>query len=634
MERIIGILNTKINANNKHQDVVQKFKSLSTDEKRVTFMLNLMLEYGVVPQSYSDTKNPKESEKFRELGNKEFVSDPLTNTSCTKALKLYTKSIAYAPCLSEQLALAYANRSAVLFKLHKYEECIKDIDRALSLSYPDRLRIKVYIRKVECLEVLKSSNIENTIKETEQWLQKMSFEDTNYKKLNDKLSFLKKTLGSRNFETQDIIKCETKYLLPKIDTYNTEIPCASSAISLKYNDQYGRHIVAARNINPGEVICIEKPYSLLLSIEKTYTHCSNCLEVCWANIPCNNCTYAMYCSEECKAVDWKKYHDIECLVVPSMLKLNLKDLDLFVLRLAIQAVRESSIQDLRKELEDVENEKDLRRKGFSKNGIFESNQYRSILSLVTNSEKRTVDDLFRKSLDACFTLYFLATCTDMFGSPLQKDLSVLMKNPDVLFVGSLILRHQQVIPSNMHTFTEEYGLDTITRGIAALPFCSLFNHSCSLNVMRLSRSKDLIIYVLCPIKQGEQIFDNYGDCHELNSKVERQRALSERYFFDCNCVACQEDWPLYYNMKPYASFVKNTKDLRKLNQTLRKFNTYVDIVTEGNTADKPYILNDLLKMIKILHKLVPTPCLEMLNVRETLKQVYCSQGNIFEIPKL
>lgn len=94
---------------------------------------------------------------------------------------------------------------------------------------------------------------------------------------------------------------------------------------------------------------------------------------------------------------------------------------------------------------------DPRTKGFSKNGMFLSDKYRSLLGLITNTEKRSVQDLFRRSLDASFILYFLATCSNMFGSPLRKDLSVLIKNDNVTFVGGLILRHQQLIPSNIHS---------------------------------------------------------------------------------------------------------------------------------------------------------------------------------------
>lgn len=553
----------------------------------------------------------------------------MKNYTCVEALKLYTKSIAYAPYPSEQLALAYANRSAVLIKLHKYKLCIQDIDRTLALAYPNNLRAKLYVRKVECLNALKNPNVEDTIKEAQYWLEKVSLD--NRKKLNEKLKSIKNMLPSQKFKKEKFMK---QAPLPKIKTHNIEVPCASDAITIKYNDKYGRHIVATRKINPGEVIAIEKPYSLILTPDNIYTHCSNCLEVSWANIPCEYCTYAMYCSEECKAMEWKKYHDIECAIFPSMLKMNFVKLDLFSLRLAIQAVREAtSIQELRKELEEVDSCEDPRTKGFSKNGMFLSDKYRSLLGLITNTEKRSVQDLFRRSLDASFILYFLATCSNMFGNPLKKDLSVLIKNDNVIFVGGLILRHQQLIPSNIHSFSEECGLDAVERGIAAMPFFSLINHSCNPNILRHSRSNYMIIYVIYPIKKGEQLYDNYGQHYAITPKEERQKELLKQYYFKCNCLACQEDWPLYYNLKSFKSLIKKKEDESKINHVLRKFNNYVDIATEGNISDK-HIVDDLLKMIEVLYDLVPMPCAEMNNVVETLKRVYDLNGNRFEIPDL
>ncbi|XP_043785491.1 SET and MYND domain-containing protein 4-like isoform X2 [Apis laboriosa] len=588
MEKVLDALNAKIIAANKHQDLFLKYKTLCTDEDRIMFTLNVMLEYNIVPQVCDNKKDAKESEKLREQGNKIFISTPLKNYTCVEALKLYTKSIAYAPYPSEQLALAYANRSAVLIKLRKYELCIQDIDRTLALAYPNNLRAKLYIRKVECLNALKNPNIEDTIKEAQYWLEKMSLD--NKKKLNEKLKSIKNMLPSQKFKKEKFMK---QAPLPKIKTHNIEVPCASDAITIKYNDKY---------------------------------------EVSWANIPCEHCTYAMYCSEECKAMEWKKYHDIECAIFPSMLKMNFVKLDLFSLRLAIQAVREAtSIQELRKELEEVDSCEDPRTKGFSKNGMFLSDKYRSLLGLITNTEKRSVQDLFRRSLDASFILYFLATCSNMFGSPLKKDLSILIKNDNVIFVGGLILRHQQLIPSNIHSFSEECGLDAVERGIAAMPFFSLINHSCNPNILRHSRSNYMIIYVIFPIQKGEQLYDNYGQHYAITPKEERQKELLKQYYFKCNCLACQENWPLYYNLKSFKSLIKKKEDENKINHVLRKFNNYVDIATEGNISDK-HIVDDLLKMIEVLYDLVPMPCEEMNNVVETLKRVYDLNGNRFEIP--
>lgn len=73
-----------------------------------------------------------------------------------------------------------------------------------------------------------------------------------------------------------------------------------------------------------------------------------------------------------------------------------------------------------------------------------------VYGLVTHTEKSSAFDLFDKSLDASFILYFLATRTMIFGAKLPEDLSVLAKNDDVTFFGSLILKYRQIIPINMH----------------------------------------------------------------------------------------------------------------------------------------------------------------------------------------
>ncbi|XP_053983664.1 SET and MYND domain-containing protein 4-like [Hylaeus volcanicus] len=337
------------------EDHFIEFQRLHTDEERVKFTLDLMLKYNVLPNVCPATKNANESEKLRTLGNNIFVSKSLTNTSYEQALELYTKSIAYAPYPSEQLTLAYANRSAALFKLKKYEECIRDIDRALALNYPDYLKAKIYIRKIECLEALEHPNADNGIKEAQQWLDKMPLNCDYCKKLKETLISKDKMPKLCSSKRQTDAKRKTKYTFPEIKTPNTEIPCASDAISIKYNKQYGRHLVATRKIDPGEVIAIEKAYSTLYSLDNMYTHCSYCLIPCWSNIPCNYCPYSMYCSEECKTLDWEKYHDMECSVIPFMFKLDFSTTELFSVRIAVQAVKESpSIRELRQELREVD----------------------------------------------------------------------------------------------------------------------------------------------------------------------------------------------------------------------------------------------------------------------------------------
>ena len=41
------------------------------------------------------------------------------------------------------LPILFANRSAALFKMNRFTDCVEDIDEALRLGYPEKLQYKV-----------------------------------------------------------------------------------------------------------------------------------------------------------------------------------------------------------------------------------------------------------------------------------------------------------------------------------------------------------------------------------------------------------------------------------------------------------------------------------------------------------
>jgi len=113
----------------------------------------------------------------------------------------------------------------------------------------------------------------------------------------------------------------------------------------------------------------------------------------------------------------------------------------------------------------------------------------------------------------------------------------------------------------------------VERGLAAMPFCSLINHSCNPNVLRHSRPNHIVLYAMYPIRKGEQvlsyillelflsfsfyviillqILDNYGQHYAVLSKAERQQKLLKQYHFNCDCIPCRENWPLYYGLRSF-----------------------------------------------------------------------------------
>ncbi|KAG7203068.1 hypothetical protein KM043_010191 [Ampulex compressa] len=458
--------------------------------------------------------------------------------------------------------------------------------RALQLPYPDDKRWKLYIRKVESAVASRSPKLHEAINEAEQWIVEMSSEDSFRNILRDKLNSIKAS-NAKTIKKSKVQRRSERYC-PKIDSVNSEVPCASDAITIKYNELYGRHIVATRKIYP----------------------------------------------EECRLDALKSHQDVECFMFPVLTKLQFTNQDLFGVKLVIEALNEhKNIQNLRKELKEVDNNNDPRTKGFYSDGKLHSDKYRSVYSLETNTEKRSVSDMFMRTIDTCYILYILATCTSMFGN-VSINASQLAKNHDVTFIGGLILKHQQIIPTNSHSLHEERGLEGVTFGLAALPFLSFLNHSCSANTSRFSTSECTVIIAIYPIEKNEQLYDNYGQHYAISKRAVRQQRLLKQYCFNCACVPCRQDWPLFYQLGSYESLVTDFQVKRKIRTALKKFPAYVTLAEKDDMENQETVIKDLLPMIQILYDNVPLPCEEMAHVVETLIRVYAFSGNRFDIPKI
>ena len=49
---------------------------------------------------------------------------------------------------------------------------------------------------------------------------------------------------------------------------------------------------------------------------------------------------------------------------------------------------------------------------------------------------------------------------------------------------------------------------------------------------------------LAPLSPGTEVAENYGPVFYFKDRLGRRAELSGRYWFDCECQACKEDWPL------------------------------------------------------------------------------------------
>ena len=119
-------------------------------------------------------KDVEMSRSWRECGNQQFAMKEFT--SC---IETYTKSIVCCPEeFQEEMSLAVANRSAALFHLGLFEECLADINAALERNYPKRLFPKILSRKAKCLKILQNSvSYPDEVKSLEKMIKDLKIAD-------------------------------------------------------------------------------------------------------------------------------------------------------------------------------------------------------------------------------------------------------------------------------------------------------------------------------------------------------------------------------------------------------------------------------------------------------------------------
>lgn len=86
-------------------------------------------------------KNNAVSDSYRMEGNTYFK-----NRSWTEAMELYTQSLCYAQPGTQNVGLAFANRSSCFFEMKMYDKCLRDIELAEKANYPNMA--KLMVRKV------------------------------------------------------------------------------------------------------------------------------------------------------------------------------------------------------------------------------------------------------------------------------------------------------------------------------------------------------------------------------------------------------------------------------------------------------------------------------------------------------
>ncbi|XP_018374892.1 PREDICTED: SET and MYND domain-containing protein 4 isoform X2 [Trachymyrmex cornetzi] len=203
-------------------------------------------------------------------------------------------------------------------------------------------------------------------------------------------------------------------------------------------------------------------------------------------------------------------------------------------------------------------------------------------NLVTHADKRTSKDFLERSLMAAFLLKCLQR-VGFFANPTPDDgtyqrplytrnirrfllvgavfnfwnnLPNQVPGVEEITVAALLLRNLQLLQFNAHEFFETrmsaehrfHGSRPVYLGVAIYPSVARFNHDCYPAVTRYFIGRHIVIRAIRGLRPGDVIAENYGPIFTKRTLAERQRTLAGRYWFQCTCKACQEDWPRFENL--------------------------------------------------------------------------------------
>ncbi|XP_072909137.1 SET and MYND domain-containing protein 4 isoform X1 [Hemitrygon akajei] len=409
-----------------------------------------------------------------------------------QALALYSQGLRHSTADCPETALLYANRSAALFHLQRYQECLEEIDRAEQHSYPPELQHKLWDRQAACLQRL------DRFKE-----------------------------GPRVPEAQTPLSGEVE-------------PDSPPSISLQWDVTRGRHYTAARDLQPGEVVLQEEAFATVLvsggqpSTQDLYCHL--CLRPTDLPLPCPHCSFSSYCRESCRQQAWHLYHWLDCPFTGLLLTLGP-----FV-HLALRTVLTAGLAEVeRLQVMDTPGQEKGR-------GPQKATPYQTIHSLLTHSGARPPEHQFLCALSAA------ALCQAVRESGCGARLGIVAEAEgedgarSLKTLGVAVLRHMLQLECNGQAITAitdtgmgcERVVETRQVRIATALYAraSLFNHSCDPNTSISFHGTSIIFRATQHIPVGQEVLHCYGPHWRRLAVRERQQALMSQYVFQCHCDAC------------------------------------------------------------------------------------------------
>ncbi|KAB7497668.1 SET and MYND domain-containing protein 4, partial [Armadillidium nasatum] len=469
-----------------------------------------------------------------------------------------SKSEEFATAL-ERESKNYCNKPASMFMkrawinimMKEYEDAREDAHRSLQYHFDPSVMWNSYEVLGHCyVKIGKYNTAEGFFSQALDGMKQSNLEQERKTVTETRIiSLLKSIKGKKDIGGQAITEVLTT---PQVNYgVNRTLTCASDAVEVKINEKTNKGLYATKDIDPGDVIMVEKPYVSALYRENFETHCHNCFKRFKSPIPCDTCSRVWFCSDECLKEAKTGFHSSELKVLHLLYERSLGRMPPLVFRILLRLTWEN-IKSLRKSRKIDTRLPDSHplHMEFDFEDKYSADDYLTTYKLVTNAQKGSFDDLFKMTIIAVYLKQCLKEVDFFKGDNVSSE--------DEIFVASLILRHMQNSTCNADYILEFMVMknslevkSNLCLGISIYPTISLINHSCNPNVFKYYVGKDCVIRAINIIKKGEQIFANYSNILDNLGREARHNILKRQYMFHCECIACEENWPIFEDNKVY-----------------------------------------------------------------------------------
>ncbi|XP_053384349.1 SET and MYND domain-containing protein 4-like isoform X2 [Mercenaria mercenaria] len=274
-----------------------------------------------------NTKSSEKASCLRNEGNKLFQKKKYR-----EAISKYTHAIISGPTETEELAFAYGNRSAALYRIGLYEECLSDIEEVFSCGSPSALQHKLLQRKAQCMNHLgRTAETNLCLGELQHELEDL---DLDADKKGNILSEMA-ALQDRHELRGNTMKAEKAVEVPEVSYGpNSVLVQASGLVSLNSSKTKGRFLTASKDVKAGDTLIVERPFAAVLLPDHYPTHCHHCFQKLNMAYPCRQCTMVRYCSTVCATLSWDQYHNVECRYLQLLHSVGIAHLSLRVVLVA------------------------------------------------------------------------------------------------------------------------------------------------------------------------------------------------------------------------------------------------------------------------------------------------------------